>query len=222
MVIDSEGTPHIFFDDFTDQFVKMYMSTLKNGHWVVSPKPVASFNFQSIASINWFFRIFATVAPGCSISGMTAYCAFAANQLQGGATELGLSVYVAAVDTSTGTSTVHRVNNDTFGNAKDHFFPWAAAKGDGSVYVGWYDDRNDPFNTKVEYFVGKSTDGGMTFPTQQAVSSTSFNPCDGFPFCGFFGDYTQLVAGPDGVVHAVWSDTRDKASMQIFTQAVTW
>jgi hypothetical protein len=30
----------------------------------------------------------------------------------------------------------------------------------GAVYVGWYDDRNDPFDTKVEYFVGKSTDGG--------------------------------------------------------------
>jgi len=223
MVIDSTGTPHIFFDDFSDpQFVKMYMSTLKGGHWVVSGKPVATFVFQSIANIFWGFRIFGTVAPGCSIWGTTAYCAFSANQIQGGPVELGLSVYLATVDTTTGTSSVHRVNNDTFGNSKDHFFPWAAAKGDGSVYVGWYDDRNDPFNTKVEYFVGKSGDGGMTFPTQQPVSSTSFNPCDGFPGCGFFGDYTQLVAGSDGVVHAAWSDTRDGASMQIFSQSVTW
>jgi len=93
---------------------------------------------------------------------------------------------------------------------------------ESGVYVGWYDDRNDPFNTKVEYFVGKSTDGGKTFPTQMAVSDTAFNPCVGFPFCGFFGDYTQLVSGPGGVVHAAWSDTRDGASMQIFSQAVTW
>ena len=80
----------------------------------------------------------------------------------------------------------------------------------GAVYVGWYDDRNDPFDTKVEYFVGKSTDGGKTFPKQMAVSDTSFNPCVGFPGCGFFGDYTQLVSGPDGVIHAAWSDTRDR------------
>jgi hypothetical protein len=112
------------------------------------------------------------------------------------------------------------VNNDAFGGSKDHFFPWAATKTDGSVYVGWYDDRNDPFNTKVEYFVGKSTDGGKTFPTQKAVSDVSFNPCNGFPGCGFFGDYTQLVAGADNVVHAQWSDTRDGASMQIFSQVV--
>ena len=88
--------------------------------------------------------------------------------------------------------------------------------------MGWYDNRNDSFNAKVQYFVGKSTDGGRTFPKQMAVSDTAFNPCIGFPGCGFFGDYTQLVSGPDGVVHAAWSDTRDGASMQIFTQAITW
>ena len=88
--------------------------------------------------------------------------------------------------------------------------------------MGWYDDRNDPFLTKAEYFVGKSTDGGSTFPTQQAVSTKSFNPCVGFPGCRFFGDYTQIAAGPDGVVHAAWADTRDGASMQIYTQAITW
>lgn len=116
--------------------------------------------------------------------------------------------YVATINTETGASTVARVNNDGFNNGKDLFFPWATAKADGSVYVGWYDDRNDPFNTKVQYFVGKSIDRGLTFPTQQAVSDVSFNPCVGLPGCGFFGDYTQLVSGPDGVVHAASSDTR--------------
>ena len=61
-----------------------------------------------------------------------------------------------------------------------------------------------------------------TFPTQKAVTDVSFNPCVGFPFCGFFGDYTQLVSGPDGIIHAAWSDTRDGASMQIWSQAITW
>jgi hypothetical protein len=129
---------------------------------------------------------------------------------------------VAVVNTQTASSKLYRVNNDTFGSNKHHFFPWATAKDDGSVYVGWYDDRNDLFSTKVQYFVGKSTDGGKTFPVQHAVSTAAFNPCVGFPGCGFFGDYNQLTSGADGVVHAAWSDTRDGVSMQIYTQAVTW
>jgi|SRR5215469_771480 len=224
LVVDSHGVPHVFFDDFSGVFptITMYESTLSGGNWVVNPAPVANFNFISVASINWGFRLSGAAAPGCGITGDTAYCAFSANGLVGGPTETGLSAYVAAVDTVAGTSSVHRVNNDPFNDNKDHFFPWATAKADGSVYVGWYDDRADPFNTKVQYFVGKSTDGGNTFPAQKAVSDTSFNPCVGFPGCGFFGDYTQLVSGPDGVVHAAWSDTRDGASMQVFSQSVTW
>jgi hypothetical protein len=223
LVVDSHGTPHVFFDDFTNfPVVQMWESTLTGGSWVVSSKPVASFIFNGLNNLNWAFRDSGAQAPGCGILGDTAYCAFSANQIVGRAAESTPSVYVAVVNTTSGASSIHRVNHDPFGDTKDHFFAWATAKADGSVYVGWYDDRNDPFNTKVEYFVGKSTDGGETFPTQKAVSTASFNPCVGFPGCGFFGDYTQLVSGPDGVVHAAWSDTRDGASMQIFTQAITW
>jgi hypothetical protein len=224
MVIDSHGTPHVFFDDFTllSGVIRMYESTYNGTAWHITGGPVAKFNFNGTASINWGFRNFGTVAPGCGIYQDTAYCAFSANQIVGGPLESGLSAYVAVVNTLTAASTIHRVNNDPFNDSKDHFFPWATARPDGSVYVGFYDDRNDPFNTNVEYFVAKSTDGGKTFPTQNAVSDVAFNPCVGFPGCGFFGDYTQLVSGPDGVVHAAWSDTRDGASMQVYSQAITW
>ena len=225
IVIDSHGTPHAFFDDFTllSGVIRMYESTYNGTAWhLTGSTPIASFNFNGVASLNWGFRNFGTVAPGCGIHQDTAYCAFSANQIVGGPVESGVSTYVAVVNTATGASTVNRVNNDVFNNSKDHFFPWATAKSDGSVYVGFYDDRNDPFNTNVEYFVAKSTDGGKTFPTQNAVSDVAFNPCTGFPGCGFFGDYTQLVSGPDGVVHAAWSDTRDGASMQVYSQAITW
>jgi hypothetical protein len=222
MVIDSHGTPHIFFDDFSNfGFTAMYESTLTGGAWVVSPSPVATFTYNGLNNIQWAFRDFGAEAPGCGIWADTAYCAFSANQIGSGPAEGTPSVYVAVVNTLTAASSVHRVNNDTFNDLKDHFFAWATATS-GGVYVGWYDNRNDPFNAKVEYFVGKSTDGGNTFPSQHPVSDTSFNPCVGFPGCGFFGDYTQLVSGPDGVVHAAWSDTRDGASMQIYTQAIHW
>jgi hypothetical protein len=222
IVVDSDGVPHAFFDDFsTGVNINMYMSTLTGGTWVVNPTPVATFVPIGTATTNWGFRINGTIAPGCGIHGDTAYCAFSSNQVGSGPVESGMSIYLARVHTETGASSVSRVNNDVFNDGKDHIFPWATTKADGSVYVGFYDDRDDPFLTKVKYWVAKSTDGGKTFPTQTAVSDTSFNPCVGFPFCGFFGDYTQIASGPDGV-HAAWSDTRDGVSMQIFGQLITW
>jgi len=224
MVIDSAGVPHIFFDDFTrGATIDMWEATLSGGKWVVASKPVVSFLYGGLNNINWRFRDGGTVAPGCSIHGTTAYCAFTARQIGAGRLETTPSVYLAVVNARTGVAShVTRVNNDPFDDQKHHFFPWAAATPQGNVYVGWYDDRNDRFNTKVDYFVGKSTDGGRTFPKQQAVSDVSFNPCTGYPGCGFFGDYTQLVSGPDGIIHAAWADTRDGASMQIWSQTVTW
>jgi hypothetical protein len=224
MVIDAGGTPHIFFDDFTNfPTINMWESTLVAGTWVVSANPVVSFVYNGLLNVNWAFRDAGAEAPGCGIHESTAYCAFSANQVAGGTLEGSPSVYLATIDTMTGVaSQVVRVNNDAFNGQKHHFFAWATATPNGPVYVGWYDDRNDPFNTKVDYFVGKSIDGGKTFPKQTAVNDLSFNPCVGFPACRFFGDYTQLVSGPDGVVHAAWSDTRDGASMQIWSQAVTF
>jgi hypothetical protein len=222
LVVDSGGTPHIFFDDFTNfPTVNMWESTLVGGSWVVSAAPTVSFVFNGLGNINWGFRDSGAEAPGCGIHGTIAYCAFSANQVNGGKVEATPSVYLAKVHTNSGVAaSVVRVNNDTFNNSKHHFFAWATTTPIGNVYVGWYDDRKDPFNTKVDYFVGKSTDGGKTFPTQQAVNDVSFNPCTGFPGCGFFGDYTQLASGPDGTVHAAWSDTRDAASMQVWSQVV--
>jgi hypothetical protein len=223
MVIDSAGTPHLFFDDFTNFLaVNMWESTLVGSTWVVAPQPVVSFVYNGLRNLNWAFRDAGAQAPGCAIRHDTAYCAFSANQVVGkGKLEATPSVYLATIPVGTGSaSSVVRVNNDPFNDQKHHFFAWAAATSEGNLYVGWYDDRRDPFSTKVDYFVGKSSDGGKTFPKQQAVNDVSFNPCTGFPGCGFFGDYTQLVSGPDDTVHAAWSDTRDSASMQIWSAVV--
>ena len=65
------GTPHIFFDDFTaaSGVTRMRMSTLKNGTWQVTTTPVASFFYNGLNNLNWGFRDFGTVAPGCGIVG---------------------------------------------------------------------------------------------------------------------------------------------------------
>ena len=33
---------------------------------------------------------------------------------------------------------------------------------------------------------------------------------------------SQLVAGPGGMVHAAWSDSRDGVSLQLWSQAIAW
>jgi hypothetical protein len=222
MVIDAAGTPHVFFDDFTDfPTINMWQATLVGGAWVVSKTPAVSFIYNGLRNLNWGFRDTGAEAPGCGVHKFTAYCAFSANQVGAGKAESTPAVYLATVHVGGGAAAqVVRVNDDAFNGQKHHFFAWATTTPAGAVYVGWYDDRRDPFNTKVDYFVGKSTDGGKTFPMQQPVNDVSFNPCTGFPGCGFFGDYTQLVSSADGAVHAAWSDTRDAASMQIWSEVV--
>ena len=224
MVIDAAGTPHVFFDDFTNPLaINMWESTLVGSSWVVAREPTVSFVYNGLRNLNWAFRDAGAEAPGCTIHRSTAYCAFSANQVGKGKMEGTPSVYLATIHAGSGSaSSVVRVNDDPFNDQKHHFFAWATATPSGSVYVGWYDDRRDALSTKVDYFVGKSTDGGRTFPKQQAVNDVSFNPCVGFPGCGFFGDYTQLVSGSDGVVRAAWSDTRDAASMQVWSQEVNF
>jgi hypothetical protein len=221
MVIDPSGTAHIFFDDFTNApVIALWESTLTGGVWTVSKTPVAQFVYNGLANPNWSFTDSGAGAPRCDIHGYTAYCAFSANQVNGGTLSATPSVYLAGVNVQSGDSRVARVNNDPVNDQKDHFFAAPAATPDGEVYVGWYDNRKDPASANVEYFVAKSRDGGRTFPLQTAVSDVPFNPCNGFPGCGYFGDYTQLAAGADGSVHAAWSDTRDGVSMQIWSQTV--
>ena len=221
MVIDAAGIPHIFFDDFTSApNINMWESTLTGGAWTVSKNPVATFVYNGLTNPNWSFTDSGAAAPRCTIRNFTAYCAFSANQIATGPAAATPSVYLATVNVTNAASRTARVNNDSLSAGKHHFFAAPAATQDGELYVGWYDDRNDPANTNVQYFVGKSFDNGQTFPIQHAVSDVPFNPCNGFSGCSYFGDYTQLAAGPDGQIHAAWSDTRDGASMQIWSQTI--
>lgn len=100
LVVDSHGTPHMFFDDFSSfTNINMMESTLVNGAWVVNPKPVATFNFTTTGNSNWGFRDSGTVAPGCGIRKDTAYCAFGANQIGTGPVANTSSVFLARVNT---------------------------------------------------------------------------------------------------------------------------
>src|SRR5262249_59847 len=73
MVIDAAGTPHVFFDDFTDPAaVHMWQATLYGVIWVVVLAPVVAFVFNGFTNINWAFRDEGAQALGCGIHRFTA------------------------------------------------------------------------------------------------------------------------------------------------------
>jgi hypothetical protein len=92
----------------------------------------------------------------------------------------------------------------------DQFFPWLAVDEAGNLHAIWYDNRNDPNNTLMETFQGFSSDDGRTW-TNRDISSTAWNPDDGFFSCGcFIGDYNAIAASTQ-VVYPVWTDGRNSA-----------
>lgn len=56
-----------------------------------------------------------------------------------------------------------RINDDSLGNGRDQFHPWAVVNQDGVISVVFYDRRNDPSNLAFDVYMTQSYDGGQTF-----------------------------------------------------------
>jgi len=133
---------------------------------------------------------------------------------------------------------VTQPDGSTFNAPADHrvdmVFPAVAAGPDGEVYVSTYAaDVVSPWqtcasgpappvgritcdvlgnyvhNSRLDYVVTDLTTG-----VTQTVSTHPINTRNGFGG-GFFGDYTDMAVGSDGVFHAVWTDSNN-------VQSVTW
>ena len=116
--------------------------------------------------------------------------------------------------------------------AVEDIFPAIGTAPDGTVYIGAYrGDVVSPWqtcaagppppqgridcttlgdyidNTRLDYAVTNLTD-------TQVMNTHPINTRNGFGG-GFFGDYTDLSVGSDGVFHAFWTDSNNK-------QSVTW
>jgi hypothetical protein len=210
LTVDSTGTAHMFWNDFNGcadnpsdfNCVQIATSTSADGVNWTTPTHVADVEFP-FSLQHHFFRINGDIAPSCgtNLSNNHIYCSFGQSNL----TQTGTNVMmVTSADDGATWNTPAQVNNDTV-TTNDHFFPWTAVdSGNGHVWVGWYDNRNDPSGIKVQYFVGASTDG-VHFTNQKPVSNL-FDPGQNGPvifYDFFFGDYNQIVVGSDHIVHAV-------------------
>jgi hypothetical protein len=92
----------------------------------------------------------------------------------------------------------------------DQFFPWASSTESGRFYVIWFDRRLDPDNIRINTWQAVSGNDATSFSSAK-ISSTDWNPNDGFFTSGaFIGDYNGLAAS-DQQVYPVWTDGRNDA-----------
>jgi hypothetical protein len=91
---------------------------------------------------------------------------------------------------------------------EDQFFPALTSLSNGTFVAIWLDRRHDPQNRDIETFQGVSTNGGATW-TNQDISTTPWNPDQGFFTSGaFIGDYAGIASSTEAI-YPVWTDGRN-------------
>jgi len=90
-----------------------------------------------------------------------------------------------------------RINDDPVNPNKWHWFGTLSVAPNGRLDAVWYDTRNAANNTDSQLFYSWSTDAGVTWAPNVAVSN-SFNPFEGYPNQDKIGDYITIVSDNTG------------------------
>jgi hypothetical protein len=105
----------------------------------------------------------------------------------------------------------------------DQFFPYAAVGPDGTLNVSFMDRSYDPANANYGVTLARRSPGNTSFTLQRVDTGLSdphhslwFSSPPGSP-AYFFGDYSALAVGSDGVAHPMWTDMRRLITVHGFT-----
>jgi hypothetical protein len=90
-----------------------------------------------------------------------------------------------------------RINDDPINHNKWHIFGTPSVAPNGRIDVVWLDSRNAVNNIDMQLFYSYSTDGGVTWAPNIAVSN-SFSPQAGYPSNQKIGDYITIVSDAAG------------------------
>jgi hypothetical protein len=124
-----------------------------------------------------------------------------------------------------------RVNDDLPGLVRDQFHPWVTCDERGMLTAVWYDRRDDPDNDSWHIYMAQSSDGGTTWGASTRLTTVPSSPGaakNGFvdeeegeiasagggkepverKRAGLIGEYSGVAVGA-GIVHPVWTDTRN-------------
>ena len=106
-------------------------------------------------------------------------------------------MFVRSTDGGLTFSAPRRINDDPVNPSKWHWFGTFSVAPNGRLDAVWYDTRNAANNTDSQLFYSWSTDGGVTWAPNVAVSN-AFNPFEGYPNQSKIGDYITIVSDNTG------------------------
>ena len=106
-------------------------------------------------------------------------------------------MFVRSTDGGVTFSPPHKVNDDPVNPSKWHWFGTFSVAPNGRLDAVWYDTRNAANNTDSQLFYSWSTDAGVTWAPNVAVSN-AFNPFEGYPNQNKIGDYITIVSDNTG------------------------
>jgi hypothetical protein len=106
-------------------------------------------------------------------------------------------MFVRSTDGGVTFSAPHRINDDPINHNKWHYFGTIGVAPNGRIDSVWMDTRNAANNTDSQLFYSYSSDGGLTWAPNVAVSS-SFTPLEGWPQQNKIGDYITIVSDNAG------------------------
>ena len=106
-------------------------------------------------------------------------------------------MFVRSTDGGLTFSAPHKVNDDPVNPSKWHWFGTFSVAPNGRLDAVWYDTRNAANNTDSQLFYSFSTDAGVTWSANVAVSN-AFNPFEGYPNQSKIGDYITIVSDNTG------------------------
>ncbi len=106
-------------------------------------------------------------------------------------------MFVRSTDGGLTFSAPKKVNDDPVNPSKWHWFGTFSVAPNGRLDAVWYDTRNAANNTDSQLFYSWSTDAGVTWSPNVAVSN-SFIPGEGYPNQSKIGDYITIVSDNSG------------------------
>jgi hypothetical protein len=106
-------------------------------------------------------------------------------------------MFVRSTDDGATFSAPVKVNDDPVNPNKWHWFGAFSVAPNGRLDAVWYDTRNAANNTDSQLFYSFSTDAGVTWSPNVAVSN-SFDPSQGYPQQDKIGDYITIVSDDTG------------------------
>ena len=106
-------------------------------------------------------------------------------------------MFVRSTDGGLTFSAPKKINDDVFNPNKWHWFGTFSVAPNGRLDAVWYDSRNAANNIDSQLFYSWSTDAGVTWAPNVAVSN-SFNPSEGYPNQSKIGDYITIVSDNTG------------------------